>query len=146
MATFTPLRYPGGKGKMGPFLADFLKINDLDGGTYVEPYAGGAGAALYLLLHGHVKRLILNDIDPAVFSFWNSVLNETERFAKYVEHVPLTIAEWEAQKKVHRSAGSGFELGFAFFYLNRTNRSGIMNEGGYRGSGTEGEMGNGCPV
>lgn len=128
-ATYTPLRYPGGKAKLGPFLASLVKANRLIDSSYVEPYAGGAGAALFLLFRGYASRVLLNDIDPPVVAFWRAVLNHTDRFARRIETVPLTIREWDRQKKVYQSCARGFDLGFAFFYLNRTNRSGIMNAG-----------------
>ena len=42
----SPLRYPGGKTVLAPFLQELLLENNLQGGIYAEPYAGGAGAAL----------------------------------------------------------------------------------------------------
>lgn len=126
---YTPLRYPGGKSKLGPYLSDVVRENKLISATYAEPYAGGAGAALYLLFRGYANRLQLNDIDHGVVAFWRAVLSHTERFAEEISKVPLSVAEWDRQKEVVRSAKAGFDLGFAFFYLNRTNRSGIMNGG-----------------
>jgi len=69
MSFLTPLRYPGGKGRLGPWLAGLLEHNGLSGGWYIEPYAGGAGAALYLLTEGHVERIVINDADPVVRCF-----------------------------------------------------------------------------
>ena len=54
---FSPLRYPGGKGKLARFVADVIRSNDLQDGSYVEPYAGGAGVAFELLLTGIVRRV-----------------------------------------------------------------------------------------
>jgi DNA adenine methylase len=128
-ATYTPLRYPGGKSKLGPYLSDVVRANGLIGASYAEPYAGGAGAAMYLLFRGYCDRLYLNDIDRGVVAFWRAILAHPERFAREIESIPLTVPQWDLQKEIVRSARSGFELGFAFFYLNRTNRSGIMNAG-----------------
>jgi DNA adenine methylase len=128
-SSYTPLRYPGGKAKLGPYLSDVIRSNRLVECTYAEPYAGGAGAGLHLLFRGYASRLQLNDIDRGVVSFWRAVLIQTEKFAKMIERVPLTVAQWDTQKIALRSAPMGFDLGFAFFYLNRTNRSGIMNGG-----------------
>jgi len=128
-STYSPLRYPGGKTKLGPYLAAVFRANRLIDSSYAEPYAGGAGAGLHLLFRGYASRLELNDIDRGVVSFWRAVLTRTEHFAKAIERVPLTVKEWDHQKKLLRSAPMGFELGFAFFYLNRTNRSGIINGG-----------------
>jgi DNA adenine methylase len=137
--SYTPLRYPGGKAKFGPFLIALFKANRLIDGVYAEPYAGGAGAALFLLFRGYVSHIYLNDINVGVASFWRAVLGQNERFAKQIETVPLTIEEWDRQRDVYQSAHSGFELGFAFFYLNRTNRSGIMNGGVIGGRSQEGK-------
>ena len=139
--TYTPLRYPGGKSKLGPFLASFVRTNRLMDAGYAEPYAGGAGAGLHLLFRGYASRLHLNDKDRGVVSFWRAVLERNEAFAQQVERVPLTLAEWDRQKETLRAANMGYELGFAFFYLNRTNRSGIMNAGVIGGREQTGEWG-----
>lgn len=128
-SSYTPLRYPGGKAKLGPYLASVFRSNRLVDATYAEPYAGGAGAGLHLLFRGFATRLQLNDIDRGVVSFWRAVLTHTKKFALAIERVPLTVKEWDRQKNALRSERMGFDLGFAFFYLNRTNRSGIMNGG-----------------
>lgn len=128
-SSYTPLRYPGGKAKLGPYLSAVLRSNRLVDAAYAEPYAGGAGAGLHLLFRGYASRLQLNDIDRGVVSFWRAVLGHAEKFAAEIERVPLTVREWDRQKGILRSKHMGFELGFAFFYLNRTNRSGIMNGG-----------------
>lgn len=126
---YTPLRYPGGKAKLGPFMAALFRANRLVDGTYAEAYAGGAGAAMHLLIRGYARRIALNDINQGVVAFWRAVLNHNELFAKRIEKIPLTVAEWDRQKATYNSEWRGFDLGFAFFYLNRTNRSGIMNAG-----------------
>lgn len=124
----SPLRYPGGKASLAPFLAETIKLNGLSGCSYFEPFAGGAGAALRLLREDIVSNIHLNDLDPRIFAFWQSVLNDQERFAAKIRSVPLNIAEWEKQQQICRQADSGkrFELGFSAFYLNRCNRSGIL--------------------
>lgn len=140
-ATYTPLRYPGGKSKLGGYLASLMRANALVDAAYAEPYAGGAGAGLFLLFRGYASRLHLNDIDRGVIAFWRAVLNHNERFARRIERIPLTVAEWDRQKEVLRTERMGFDLGVAFFFLNRTNRSGIMNGGIIGGREQEGEWG-----
>jgi DNA adenine methylase len=139
--TYTPLRYPGGKAKFGPYLSDVLRTNKLVGANYAEVFAGGAGAGLHLLFRGYASRLQLNDIDRGVVSFWRAVLTHSEQFAKRIERVALSVREWDRQKEVLRSSFMGFDLGFAFFYLNRTNRSGIMNGGIIGGRDQQGKWG-----
>ena len=137
----SPLRYPGGKASLAPLLARTIEINGLTGCLYFEPFAGGAGAALRLLREGVVSELHLNDRDHHIVSFWRAALNEPDRFAQEIMSVPLSIEEWRRQQEVYRLADPGkpFELGFATFYLNRCNRSGIIFGaapiGGYTQSG-----------
>lgn len=140
-SNYTPLRYPGGKAKLGPFLGELFRLNSLVGGVYAEPYAGGAGAALHLLFRGYASKIFLNDIDRGVIAFWRAVLSRNEQFAEKIAKVPLTVAEWDRQREVYRDGHAGFDLGFAFFYLNRTNRSGIMNGGIIGGRSQSSEWG-----
>ena len=124
----SPLRYPGGKASLAGFLAKTIELNDLDGCRYFEPFAGGAGAALRLLREEVVSELRINDLDARITAFWNAVLGERERFVNAIWSVPLTVAEWEKQREIYRRGDTSkrFELGFATFYLNRCNRSGVL--------------------
>jgi DNA adenine methylase len=136
----SPLRYPGGKRTFTPFLAKVIIANNLQGCRYLEPYAGGAGAALELLRLGVVSSVVMNDKDPAVYWFWKAALTQGERFIERIENVDLTVDEWRSQRQVLRSRARGFELGFAAFYLNRTCMSGVIKHcggpiGGYDQSG-----------
>lgn len=127
----TPLRYPGGKGRLGAWLAQLLRHNGLDGGLYVEPYAGGAGAAMYLLTNEHVERIAINDLDPVIHAFWWAVLNDTQRLIEMIRETPVDIDTWHAQRAIveEPEAIDRTTLGFATFYLNRTNRSGMIKGG-----------------
>ena len=124
----SPLRYPGGKSVLSGLLAETIKRNGLNGCRYLEPFAGGAGAALQLLADGVVSELILNDADPRIYAFWFAALNEPERFADAILSTPLSVDEWKRQREIcsQENHGDQFELGFATFYLNRCNRSGII--------------------
>jgi DNA adenine methylase len=128
---FTPLRYPGGKGKLASFVKEIVKKNDLMDGEYVEPYAGGAAIALELLLQEYVTKIHINDISKPIYSFWKSIVDDTERFTKLVRDTPLTVQAWDKQKKIlsNPQDHDALKLGFAAFFLNRTNRSGILNAG-----------------
>ena len=128
---YSPLRYPGGKGKLSSFMEYMIDRLGHWGGTYIEPFAGGAGIAVELLLKNVVNRIVINDYDKGVWSFWKAILTETDRFVEQVRTVPLTIDEWYRQHKicVNQNDKYSFELGFATFYMNRTNRSGIIKGG-----------------
>lgn len=128
----SPLRYPGGKACLAGFLADVIDLNDLRGCSYFEPYAGGAGAALSLLRDGVVSRIFINDADERVNAFWVSVLDESERFVERVLSAPLTMDEWYRQREVCANPGAHgrFDVGFAAFFMNRCNRSGVLTGAG----------------
>ena len=96
---YSPLRYPGGKGKLEPFMELLIKQTGHVGGTYVEPFAGGAGIALELLEKGIVNDIVINDLDKGIYSFWRAILTETDRFVNDIRNVELTIDEWNRQKK-----------------------------------------------
>lgn len=129
--SYSPLRYPGGKVKLYDSIREILIHNNLIGATYVEPFAGGSGLALKLLLKNDVKKIVLNDIDPAIYYFWKTILNSTEGFFKYIDDAQLNITEWKRQREIFKRGYVGNDLEFAFsvFYLNRTNISGILNGG-----------------
>ncbi len=127
---YSPLRYPGGKNKLSAFIAKICIDNDING-HYVEPYSGGASVALFLLMEGFIERITINDRDRSIYAFWHSVLNKTNQLCEMIENAELTIEEWRKQKNVQLNKKSAdlLELGFSTFYLNRTNRSGIINAG-----------------
>ena len=125
----TPLRYPGGKAKFAPKIKSIIENNDLHG-HYVEPYAGGAGVALDLLFSGICTDIHINDLDLAIYHFWKSITEETEDFIRLVSKTDVTIEEWHKQKEILKQDDiSPIERGFAAFFLNRTNRSGILKGG-----------------
>jgi DNA adenine methylase len=140
--TDSPLRYPGGKTQFAPFVIELMRANDLLHGTYVEPFAGGAGIAWRLLFGNYVSEVWINDIDPAIHAFWACVLEHTDDFCERIESTPITMEEWFRQRAVQaHNSPTTLELGFSTFFLNRTNRSGILKggvigglaqEGGYR--------------
>jgi len=128
---YSPLRYPGGKGKLSATVKSIIDANKVHDCTYIEPFAGGAGVALSLLFSQYVKRIVLNDINYQLFSFWNTLLLNPEYLIHKINDATLTIDEWTKQKHIFNNPHKYEQkkIGFAFFYLNRTNRSGILNAG-----------------
>lgn len=125
--TDSPLRYPGGKTQLAPFVADLLRANDLASAVYAEPFAGGAGIAWRLLFTSQVCEVWLNDLDPNVFAFWRCVLDRSDELCELIERTPVTIEEWHRQRRALMDGRTGvLRRGFATLYLNRTNRSGIL--------------------
>ena len=127
----SPLRYPGGKAKLAPFMEVLISSLGHPVDTYIEPFAGGAGIAIELLQNNFIKKIVINDYDKGIYSFWRAILTDTDRFVYDIETVPLTMEEWDHQRSIclDKSMKYSYELGFATFCMNRTNRSGIIKGG-----------------
>ncbi|MFM7459624.1 MAG: DNA adenine methylase, partial [Burkholderiales bacterium] len=138
---YSPLRYPGGKARFAPFVAELLRLNRLDGGHYLEPYAGGAGVALELLFHDHVSDVHINDADPALYDFWWAVKNCPGEMIDLVMSQQVSMDAWHYWRSVMlgETAARQVERGFATLYMNRTNRSGILKGGVIGGQKQEGD-------
>ena len=137
---YSPLRYPGGKGKLTPFIATMIESRGHKRGTYIEPFAGGAAVALELLEKGIVSEIVINDLDKGIYSFWRAILTETDRFIEEIEKTQVNMDEWYNQRAIcmNKSSRYSFELGFATFFMNRTNRSGIIKGGVIGGKAQQG--------
>lgn len=139
LKSLSPLRYPGGKSKISDLVKLIIQKANVDG-TYIEPFAGGAGVAIYILLNDIVSDIVINDYDKAIYSFWRAIKEDGERFIDLINSTPVTVDEWKKQKYVYLNSRSySLELGFAAFFLNRTNRSGILTAGpigGYEQKGS----------
>lgn len=131
MTFYSPLRYPGGKAKLVRYFKDLIIRNDLKGGTYVEIYAGGASIALSLLIENYVSEVIINDNDKSIYALWHSILNHPRKLCNLIKKTPLTIDNWRIQKDIQKNKDKHdlLTLGFSTLFLNRTNRSGIINAG-----------------
>jgi len=127
----SPLRYPGGKNCIFPFVSQLFYENELLGAAYAEPYAGGAGLALRLLFEEYVDRIYINDLDRSIYAFWVSVLAHSDTFCGWIEGVDVSMDSWYEYKEIQKNAQSAdlFELAKSTFFLNRTNVSGVIKGG-----------------
>lgn len=128
---YTPLRYPGGKARFAPLIAEVIAVNSLTGGHYLEPYAGGAGVALSLLVDRVVEHVHINDADPAIADFWRAATSQSDKLVAMVASEPISMDAWHHWRSVMLGTvhGSALERGFATLFMNRTNRSGILKGG-----------------
>lgn len=127
----SPLRYPGGKKKLSTYVEKIVVDNDIQGGTYIEPFAGGANIALCLLLNDIVNSIIINDLDRSIYAFWYSVLHQPDELCALINNTSVNMDSWYRQRNIqnHKEDYGFLELGFSTFFLNRTNRSGIIRGG-----------------
>ena len=126
----SPLRYPGGKYKLYPYVSRLVQENDCT--TYIEPFCGGAAIALGLLFDRIVKKVIINDYDYTIYCFWDSILHRTNEFVQMIQNTDVTLEKWHKQKLIRENIEDydSLQIGFSTFFLNRTNRSGIIDKSG----------------
>lgn len=136
----SPLRYPGGKGKIANYFKLLFLENDLVGSEYVEPYAGGAGVALALLFEDYADVVHINDINRGVHAFWSAALERTDELCERIANTPVTMDEWHRQREVQADPDGAepLDLAYSTFFLNRVNRSGIIGGGIIGGHAQEG--------
>lgn len=141
-STHTPLRYPGGKSQVFTQVSSIIEANGLESHTYVEPFAGGGGLALKLLFRGVVSSLVMNDIDPAIANFWQTVLSKPDFICSKLRSTPVTIESWEEQRAIFLDHSLEWtpEHAFATLFLNRTSRSGILRGGPIGGRAQSGKV------
>jgi DNA adenine methylase len=137
---YSPLRYPGGKGKLSFYIQLLFEYNHLTDGHYVEPYAGGASVALSMLFNEYASEVHINDYDYNVYCFWKSAIDKTDELCELIDETPVTLDTWRQQKEIqlHPRKYSQIKVGFSTFFLNRTNRSGILNAGVIGGNNQNG--------
>lgn len=126
---------------MTKFVEQLLLYNNIANATYIEPFAGGAGIAIELLLKNKVTNIIINDFDIAIYAMWYSVLNNTNDFIQFILETPINMKEWYKQKEIYTKKDESdlLKLGFATFFLNRTNNSGIITGGPIGGHNQSGD-------
>lgn len=138
---YSPLRYPGGKNCIFPFVSKFFYENNLIGINYAEPYAGGAGLALRLLFDEYVNKIYINDLDKSIYAFWLTVLNDADKFCDWIEDVEISIDNWQHFKAIQGNLNdvTTLDLAKSTFFLNRTNISGVIKGGVIGGQNQSGK-------
>ena len=140
MANYSPLRYPGGKSRLSEFIKLIIENIGMTNCTYIEPFAGGAGVALSLLVDNCVNDIVINDYDKAIYSFWRAIKTDSEELIEKIINTPVTMDEWYKQKEIYTQTHVySVDLAFSTLFLNRTNRSGILSAGPIGGYAQDGE-------
>lgn len=138
---YSPLRYPGGKNRIFPFVKELLNENHIFSGTYIEPYAGGSGLALRLLLEDHVNTVQINDFDFSIYAFWTAITEDPTGFCDWISDLSVSIDTWQHYKRVQtiHEEHDLVEIAKSTFFLNRTNISGIIKGGPIGGKDQSGK-------
>lgn len=133
MTIKNPLRYPGAKSKLVPYIQKLIETENLRGCTFYEPYAGSAAVSLALLENKIISKAIINELDPLVYCFWISVMEQPEELIQLIQNTDITLENWnvfvEYRNPEYIIARTTLEIGFAGLFLNRTSFSGILKAG-----------------
>lgn len=142
------LRYPGGKTQLAKFVSNLITINKMKNPIYCEPFSGGSGVSMELLLMNKVDSVILNDLDPSIYSIWYAILHDTDKLVDAVQAMPITVDEWYHHKDVYTELRDhqryDFRLAVSTLFLNRTNRGGIITGGPIGGYEQKSKYSLGC--
>ncbi len=144
----TPLRYPGSKTWLVEYINKFLEFNNMEPEIIAEPYAGSGAVAISLLKEGKIEKAFLNEKDPMIVAFWKSILSHPDELIEKIETTEISLVTWKDFRKylavdAHRKY-STVDLGFAFFFFNRTNFSGILSGGPLGGQRQQSEYSIAC--
>lgn len=86
-----------------------------------------------LLLTNKVNSVILNDLDPSIYSIWFAILHDTDKLIDVVQSMHITMDEWYHHKDIYSKLKDipvyDFRLAVSALFLNRTNRGGIITGG-----------------
>ena len=130
----SPLRYPGGKVRMTPWLVEAFNqlVMPMEVEVWIEPFGGGAGAALMALDAHQAPDAWIVEANPALAAFWTTIMSDDGRLASRVEATTPSLSLFmESRETVAASlAGESTvdreDLGYAAFILNRCSRSGMV--------------------
>lgn len=88
------------------------------GSTYAEPYAGGAGLAMRLLLDDVVERVILNDKCSMLTAFWHTLFEHTDKLLPKISDTSVAFGTWKLTREItqHSAEYSKEEAAFALFF------------------------------
>ena len=70
MSINNPLRYPGAKSKLVPYIRNLIETECLTNCTLYEPYAGSAAVSLALLESQTISKAVINELDPLIYFYF----------------------------------------------------------------------------
>lgn len=137
----SPLRYPGGKSKIIDFLSGQFRKRQMY--AFVEVFAGGASVGLSLLQADIIQRLVLNDTDPGVYAFWNTIKENPEKLLTRLAEKKPTLDDFKHAQEMldHPERHSSEDLAWSELICNRLGYSGITKAGPLGGwNGTQQQL------
>lgn len=90
-AILPPLRYPGGKARLAPWIVSHLPAHDV----YLEPFCGSAAV---FLAKPKAALETLNDLDGRVVNLFRVIRERPDELARTVSLTPYALAEYKASE------------------------------------------------
>ncbi|WJK33172.1 DNA adenine methylase [Solwaraspora sp. WMMA2065] len=124
-AVLSPLRYPGAKRQLVPIIESLVRANVPPPRLLLEPFCGGASAALRLLGTGAVQHAVLADADELVSSFWYTAAFHTSWLVNRMMEEEVSVERWDWWRMSNPRGVK--ERGLKCLFMNRTTFSGILH-------------------
>ena len=137
----SPLRYPGGKGKLISFLEERLQSQKRT--IFVEPYAGSASVGLGLLEGKLIDHLILNDMDYGIYALFECIKKDPSDLINLIQtRIPTHTDFFQYRDKIQNGYKncSLLEAAWTLLVVNRLSFSGISKAnplGGKNGTSSQ---------
>lgn len=123
----SPLRYPGGKSRLAPFIGELILNENIK--EFREPMVGGGSVFLYIHTLLPDIKYSIGDIDPDVANFWLTLRDQSNDLIGFISTNKnnlidvKTIKEFKWKEDVVSQAAK-------FYIYNRTSFSGLTYQGG----------------
>ena len=140
----TCLRYPGGKSRAVPKLAQYLpdleKYNE-----FREPFVGGGSVALYITKAYPSIKIWVNDLYEPLINFWQQLQMFGDEIAYTLKQLKLECNTPDKSKqlflvskeKINGQNVSSFDRAVAFYVVNKCSFSGLTESSSFSAQASE---------
>ena len=134
----TPLRYPGGKSRAVPKLANFIPNLD-EYHVYREPFLGGGSVALWVTQKYPNIRVWVNDLYEPLTNFWKTLQDDGDKLqrklmelkSRYPDQGSARGLFLEAKEVINDREKSHLERAVGFYVANKCSFSGLTESSSF---------------
>jgi DNA adenine methylase Dam len=144
----TPLRYPGGKSRAVPKLAQYFPdFHNYD--QFREPFLGGGSVAIYVTKMFPNLDIWVNDLYEPLVNFWQQLqmfgydLQSELVDLKTANNTPDLARELflQSKEKINDQNVSNFDRAVAFYVVNKCSFSGLTESSSFSAQASENNFG-----
>lgn len=134
----TPLRYPGGKSRAVPKLANFIPNLD-EYHVYREPFLGGGSVALWVTQKYPNIRVWVNDLYEPLTNFWKTLQDDGDKLqrklmelkSRYPDQGSAKGLFLEAKEIINDREKSHLDRAISFYVANKCSFSGLTESSSF---------------